>query len=93
MIIVSSMQNLSLDTAVCASPQQVSCDVADEAVLGGASVRRHRWPLPRDGGGRLVAVAALPSLGRSGRAGPVHDSLSDRSISRRIRAMTRLLAW
>jgi len=33
MIIVSSMQNLSLDTAVCASPQQVSCDVADEAVL------------------------------------------------------------
>jgi len=33
MIIVSGMHNLSLDTAVCASPQQVSCDVADEAVL------------------------------------------------------------
>jgi coenzyme PQQ synthesis protein D (PqqD) len=33
MSIVSSMQSLSLDTAVRASPQQVSCDVADEAVL------------------------------------------------------------
>lgn len=30
---VSSMQSLSLDTAVRASRQQVSCDVADEAVL------------------------------------------------------------
>src|SRR3954468_22260572 len=33
MTIVGSMQSLSLDTVVCASPQQVSCDVADEAVL------------------------------------------------------------
>jgi len=33
MTIVGSMLSLSLDTAVRASQQQVSCDVADEAVL------------------------------------------------------------
>jgi hypothetical protein len=33
MTIVSNMLSLSLDTAVRASQQQVSCDVADEAVL------------------------------------------------------------
>jgi len=30
---VSGMQTLSLDSVVLASPQQVSCDVANEAVL------------------------------------------------------------
>ena len=30
---VGSMKGLSLDTTVFASPQQVSCDVANEAVL------------------------------------------------------------
>ena len=30
---VSSSRTLSLDSVVVASPQQVSCDVADEAVL------------------------------------------------------------
>jgi len=33
MTIVGGMHSLSLDTIVRASPQQVSCDVADEAVL------------------------------------------------------------
>ena len=30
---VNSLRNLSVDAVVRASPQQVSCDVADEAVL------------------------------------------------------------
>jgi hypothetical protein len=33
MITLGVMQRLSLHTAVQASPQQVSCDIADEAVL------------------------------------------------------------
>jgi coenzyme PQQ synthesis protein D (PqqD) len=33
MTTVSRMKQLSLETTVLASPQQVSCDVADEAVL------------------------------------------------------------
>ena len=33
MTTVNNMHIVSLDTAVRASPQQVSCDVADEAVL------------------------------------------------------------
>jgi hypothetical protein len=30
---VDSLRNLSVDAVVCASPQQVSCDIANEAVL------------------------------------------------------------
>ena len=33
MSVVGSEQSLGLATVVCASPQQVSCNVADEAVL------------------------------------------------------------
>lgn len=33
MNILGSMKTLSLDSAVLASPRQVSCDVADEAIL------------------------------------------------------------
>ena len=33
MTTVSGMSNISLDSTVLASPQQVSCNVADEAVL------------------------------------------------------------
>ena len=33
MSVVSSMPSISLETAVRASPQQVSCNVADEAVV------------------------------------------------------------
>lgn len=33
MSLVGSEQSLGLESVVCASPQQVSCNVADEAVL------------------------------------------------------------
>lgn len=30
---INSVRKLSVDAVVCASPQQISCDIADEAVL------------------------------------------------------------